>query len=492
MEVLPITSLHEEDAPLIPAELIRLSILARNGFPIADGVVVVPPQFHLKTTLERFEFHNREVFEQKLEVIKSELRKIPIPERLLEESRRRNIDAKKLWQHLLDHWIQEIRSGIWRVGLSTDITRFATTQPVFFTSDIKVSGTAYNQHPEHQVVIKLTQGLLNVSLESQIQDLVKKGDKLLYLPHYYEWIVESNNHKKVVKIVKIIPLTPTEERLHRDMDSPFLQSNHPTDGVLQSVKKNAVKVLFSPTNYEQSWTQAEGVFVKGELFPTFEEKAKAASLIPSSELLFYKLTDLQDQYQGVRGTLRLLHQDSILSQDLQAFHFIQQVRKIPQMHMVLPFVRSVYELTEMKKKLHNLGFKRSAKFKLWMELSTTENIINLHHYCAQGLDGVVLNVDELSRWVGGLIGKEEEQVFYHDQVEATLSLLDHAFKIVHHFNVPIIAVGTLVSRGDIMQYLLKKGVWGVVFDSSSIFGAQEFVQSVEKKLIKQSISEKSY
>ena len=489
MEVLPITSLHQEDFPYVSADLIRLGQLARSGFPVANGIVVLPPEIHLKTTLERFEFHNKEVFEQKLDIIKSELRKIPIPNQLVNIAKEKEIDGKLLWIHLLDQWMDEIRSGIWREGLTQDLLTFLNAQPVFFTTHIEISGKAHTQYPEHQVVIELTHGLLNVTLESELQELVKKGDRLLGLHYCFEWIVEMEKKKRVVKIVKIIPYTPSNDHLRSSPNSPYSPSGVPTEAFIHSVKKTAVKVLFSPTKYDQSWESADGLVVFGERFTDFDQKAQASSHASDSGLLMYKLTDLQDHHQGIRGTLRLLHQDSLLSPDLQAFLFMQHTQKISEMGMILPFVRSVFELSEMKRKLHNLGFKRSGKLKLWMEVATTENIINLRRYCEEGLDGIFLNLDELSLWVGGMVGVDEERMYYHDQVEAALSLLDQAFKIVHQLKIPVIVSGSLVTRGDVMHYLLKKGVWGVVFDSSAIYGAQEYIQQAEKKLIKQALAE---
>src|SRR5947209_3768167 len=83
MDVLPISSLRDDDSLLFGNLNILLTKLSSSNIPIAKGLVVVPPIFRLKTILEYFDFGSNEVFEQSLDLVKKEFEKTPIPDELI-------------------------------------------------------------------------------------------------------------------------------------------------------------------------------------------------------------------------------------------------------------------------------------------------------------------------------------------------------------------------------------------------------------------------
>src|SRR3990167_8662209 len=80
IEVLPISSLREEDSLLFGNLNVLLGKLVSSGLPVARGVVVTAPSLHLQTVLENYDFGSHHVFEQSLTLVKKDLEKIPVPE----------------------------------------------------------------------------------------------------------------------------------------------------------------------------------------------------------------------------------------------------------------------------------------------------------------------------------------------------------------------------------------------------------------------------
>src|SRR4051812_49376726 len=97
MTVLPLRSLREEDMPLVGRNLFNLAKLSHLAFPVPEGLVVVPPTIKLQTILEHYEFKDKEVFEQKLIILKKEIQKIDPPHELIEALVRTKIDIQELW-----------------------------------------------------------------------------------------------------------------------------------------------------------------------------------------------------------------------------------------------------------------------------------------------------------------------------------------------------------------------------------------------------------
>src|SRR3989344_367058 len=189
-EVLPLKHIREEDLPLIGKYLINLSKLYHLGIPVASGLIVLAPQIKLKTILEHYEGSSHEVFEQSLHLVKAEIKKIEVPKELEEELTKQKIDSKKVWLELLDSWILQIRARIFREGFSPKLTSNLTAQPVFFTKNIMFSGDGYIDSSLKQAVLNSTK-YLTIDEILEIEEIIKKADKKLFLPHIYTWIFDG-------------------------------------------------------------------------------------------------------------------------------------------------------------------------------------------------------------------------------------------------------------------------------------------------------------
>src|SRR5258708_28653183 len=104
MDILPITSLVEEDAQLAGSGLVNLAKLHQSKIPIAQGIVVFPPEFKLQSILEYYQINDREVFEQRMEFVKKDVLKIPLSDNLKKVLNQKKIDSQKLWLYLLEIW----------------------------------------------------------------------------------------------------------------------------------------------------------------------------------------------------------------------------------------------------------------------------------------------------------------------------------------------------------------------------------------------------
>ena len=85
MIILPIKHILEIDQPIFGANIFNLAQLARNNFPVTEGIAVSSPEIILETVLKHLGTPKEEFFEQSLGVIKREVAQIPEPPKLLQE-----------------------------------------------------------------------------------------------------------------------------------------------------------------------------------------------------------------------------------------------------------------------------------------------------------------------------------------------------------------------------------------------------------------------
>ena len=137
----------------------------------------------------------------------------------------------------------------------------------------------------------------------------------------------------------------------------------------------------------------------------------------------------------------------------------------------------------MKRELAVRKFTRRNWFKIWLEVGVPENVINLEDYLTSGLDGVVLNIDELMAFLGGFDAMSEEVSFYKKDIRALALFLGDGLKVLHRAKIPFIAYGKMTLDSRVLDFLVDMGVYGVVVERYEADSAREYLYQVEKKVI---------
>lgn len=474
MEVLPIVSIRDEDGPVIGRNLLNLAKLSQAGLPIAEGIVITPPELHLKTVLQHFHFKDREVFEQSLHLVKKEIIKIPCPQALKTSQLSKKIKASQLWLSLLEIWILEIRSRVWREGFSPGLTKGLSSQPLFFVGQILASGEVYYDFSKHQAEIKILKGRVSEGKKGRLTDLVKQANQLLFLPQIYQWIDDGQ-----VKLTKVAPFT----------DYPFQQPLADKKRVFKTEYQDqrapsAIKLFLEPGDDLPAGLSVDGMLICSEKVADLDHKL--ARLIEAATSLkklptIFKLSDESGRFGGLRGTLKLIHNSEVLKKDAETFLFARHKEGLSNVSVAIPLTRSIEEFLQIKRDLAAMGISRKGSLKLWLELSVPENLINLEDYLIAGFDGAIINLDELASWLGGFNPLEQESVFYRKQIDALIKFLEDGVRILHRANSPIIARGTLAINDELLSFLIDKGVWGVVVDCANFYAARDHLSFLEKR-----------
>lgn len=480
MDILPIAAVREEDTPLVGQDLVALSKLLHNGFPIPDGLVVTPPSFKFKTVIEHFQFKEREVFEQSLHLVRQEISKIPPPQEFISALAKRKIDIQKVWSSLLTSWFDEVRSKIWREGFSPNLTSDLRAKPVFFLKKTTVFGEAYFDYRNNLAHIVVSRGTLPLEVEQELDSLTKRADKKLYLQHTYKWVVESSAKEKRKKLYLVGVGQFTQyyrgEETHKYSQAAKIQK-----------EKNHVLKIFLNAKKGDKITSADGIILKSDSSDDFDTKLiqlinVSTTIFPSPVIL--RLPDMQDSFGGVRGTLRLVHNKAMLKSEADSVVFARHKKGLINISVAVPFVRSVFEFMQIKRELAALQIARKASLKLWVEFCVPENILNIEDYCSAGFDGVILNLDELAAWIGGFDHNLPESIFYKKGVSALSKFLEGSLKILHKSRLPVIATGSLVLHDDVLACLLKEGLWGISVSPVEQAGISEYVSFMEKRMIR--------
>lgn len=490
IEILPIKVLTTEDANIFGSLNVNLAKLGRAGLATQNGLVVTSPQIKLKTVLEHFDFKTKEVFEQSLTLFKKEINKIPVPENLSKEIDKHKIfllnfqqikGVKKLWVSLLDYWFTQIKQRIWNNGFYIGITENLEPQTVIFLNNIQGLGKAYFDPLQDEVIIN-TNSKLHPNDLKKIVEMVNLANKKLLIPHQYEWIIDRG-----VKLTKVLPFTPAPL-------SSVPNGNLIIPKTMEAKQiKSAVKVFFDLSKGFTIEKQIDGIYIASEKIfdlnkpnESFENLVfrliESAITFPNSPI-FFKLADLSEGMGKLRGTLRLLHQKSLFDPLIEALDFARHKKSLLNVHVVIPFVRGVNELLQIKRELAVKKLMRKNSLQMWMEVAVPENIINLDEYLIAGLDGVVLNLDELIAHLNGFDHLQEDLMFYKNEVNGLIKFLEDGIRLLHKSKIPFIAYGLLSLIPKVLEFLVEKGVQGIVVEKYEAHSAHDLLYQTEKRMV---------
>ncbi len=492
IEILPIRSLTDEDSRVFGVLSVNLGKLLRNGLPVGNGIVVTAPEFKLRSLLEHFDFGSKEVFHQSLTLVTREINKIPVPEILKLETKRQKkflLNGKEikkvehLWLELLAAWMEQIKERLWEKGFYPGITEGLEPQIVVFFEEVKSAGRAYFDPLQDDVEIQVRKGSVHPSDLKKIVEIVQTSNKRLFIPHEYEWILDRE-----LKFVGIKPYTPPVIAASQVTPTKGEGNNWDNKKI-----KSAVKVFFELSERLSASDDVDGVYIdSGKIFDlnkpkdSFEDLTlklvETAEVFPNSPV-FFKLADKSEGMGKIRGALRLLHQKSLFEPLMECLKFARHKKGFTNINIVIPFLRGVNELLHIKRELAVNKLMRKNSLELWAELAVPENIVNLENYLIAGIDGVVLNLDELISYINGFDNKEGELIFYKNEVEGLIKFLEDALRLLHKSKLPFIAYGSLALYPKVLEYLVEKGVSGVVVERYETHGIRDLLHQVEKRMI---------
>ncbi len=104
---------------------------------------------------------------------------------------------------------------------------------------------------------------------------------------------------------------------------------------------------------------------------------------------------------GYRGAGRYVKEPDLFALEIEA---VRRVRvRHPNLHVMIPFVRTVDELIHTKALLEQYGLRRGDDgFKLWMMAEVPSNVILLEEFINVGIDGVSIGSNDLTQLVLGV------------------------------------------------------------------------------------------
>jgi len=185
---------------------------------------------------------------------------------------------------------------------------------------------------------------------------------------------------------------------------------------------------------------------------------------------------------GYRGCSRYIKEPDIFRLETEAVKRVRE--KYKNLWVMIPFVRTVAGLTDVKKILIAEGLRRSRDFKLWMMVEVPSNVFLIDKFIDVGIDGISIGSNDLTQLVLGVDRDNEELAEQFDERnEAVLIAIERVVKAAIARGVTCSICGQAPSDfPEITEKLVEWGITSVSVNRDVIDEAREIIAAAEQRL----------
>jgi pyruvate,water dikinase len=188
---------------------------------------------------------------------------------------------------------------------------------------------------------------------------------------------------------------------------------------------------------------------------------------------------------GFRGASRYIENPDVFKLEIEALKRVRNKHGFKNVHLMIPFVRTVSEYTEIKKLLSENGLARSSTFKLWIMVEVPSTVIMLEEFIEEGLDGVSIGSNDLTMLILG-VDRDNYKVanIYDENNEAVLWALKKIVTTCAAHEITCSICGQAPSEfPELVEKLVDWGVTSVSVNPDVIEKTREIVFDAEKKVL---------
>ena len=189
---------------------------------------------------------------------------------------------------------------------------------------------------------------------------------------------------------------------------------------------------------------------------------------------------------GYRGAYRYLHDEAVFRLEIEAIKKVRNKMGYKNLWVMIPFVRTVNQMIQVKKLLSSYGLVRSPSFKLWMMVEVPSNVILLEDFIKVGIDGVSIGSNDLTMLLLGTDRDNETVAEVFDERDpAVLWALEKIIKTSNRHRITSSICGQAPSTySDLVQKLVEWGITSVSVSPDAIDRTRDMIKQAEKRLLK--------
>jgi pyruvate,water dikinase len=188
---------------------------------------------------------------------------------------------------------------------------------------------------------------------------------------------------------------------------------------------------------------------------------------------------------GYRGVSRYVKERDEFEMELAAIKKVRDSWGLKNLWVMLPFVRKVGEVEEIKQIMQENGLKRSSDFKLWLMVEVPSMVLLTEDFCRTGIDGVSIGSNDLTQLVLGIDRDSEVLADEFDERDpAVMKAMFHVIRVCKRYGVTSSICGQAPSTyPEITEALVRHEITSVSVNSDAVVQTRSLIASTEQRMI---------
>ena len=189
---------------------------------------------------------------------------------------------------------------------------------------------------------------------------------------------------------------------------------------------------------------------------------------------------------GFRGAFRFIEDPKVLELEVEAIKKVRNELGFKNLWVMIPYVRTVHELSEVKKLLGSFGLHRSPTFSLWMMVEIPSNVILIDEFIKEGIDGISIGSNDLTMLTLGTDRDSDKLAdVFNEHDPAVIASLERVVKAARARKISSSICGQAPSTyPDIAQKLVSFGVTSISVNPDAVDTVRKTIYDAERRVLK--------
>lgn len=199
--------------------------------------------------------------------------------------------------------------------------------------------------------------------------------------------------------------------------------------------------------------------------------------------------DEENPMIGMRGALRYITDPEVFNLELAALKIVRDKMDLVNIHLMIPFVRTVDEMRKCKELAEIAGLRRGPDFKLWMMVEVPSNVILLEKFIDLGIDGISLGTNDLTQLTLGADRDNQNLAKVFDERDKAVEMsVAYVIKTCRKRGITSSVCGQAPSVfPEFTEMMVKNGATSVSVTPDVAIQTRKIIASVERRLMMQNI-----
>lgn len=186
---------------------------------------------------------------------------------------------------------------------------------------------------------------------------------------------------------------------------------------------------------------------------------------------------------GYRGAFRYIKDPDVFKLELEAINKVRSRQK--NLHLMIPFIRTVDELREVKNIVKDYKLFDDPKFKFYIMIEIPSNVILLEDFIKVGIDGVSIGSNDLTMLILGTDRDNEEVAGEFKELDkAVLWALEKTVKTASRYKILSSICGQAPSvYPELVQMLVNWGITAISINPDAIDITRRYIYEAEHRRI---------